>query len=437
MRQGRTITQMLRFCAMLLLTVFISKPIALAAPTLTEYPIPSGDTYTQVIKGPDNNLWFTDEFNTVARRTSDGTITEFNVPSAPLGITVGSDNNIWVFQFNRQQFSVMDTNGNVLNTISSSYHAEGITTGPDGNIWGADPIANAIVRTTPSGTETAFTTGLTANSQPFFITTGPDGNLWFTEDNADKIGCITTSGAITEFSVPTTNSGLDGITLGTDGNLWFTEYNSNKIGRITATGTVTEFDVPTANSGPYQIVAGPDNNLWFTENNSNQVGAIKTDGTIVGEYATADANSSPGGIAVGADNNVWFTEAAIPKIGSISGLMSSGGGGTGGTGSSGGTSGSTSNASSGLARILTKPANNFGTVLTPAPANTNTSENDMSTPSTPTVNSPGHAPSHTAIASTRTAAKTNKTPMIIGAVVVGGTALTAVAYYFIHRRLTR
>lgn len=41
----------------------------------------------------------------------------------------------------------------------------------------------------------------TASSRPDGITAGPDGNLWFTENNGNNIGRITTTGVITEFAI--------------------------------------------------------------------------------------------------------------------------------------------------------------------------------------------------------------------------------------------
>jgi streptogramin lyase len=76
----------------------------------------------------------------------------------------------------------------------------------------------------------------TAGGVPNGITAGPDGNLWFTELNADKIGRITPAGEIVEFPLPTTNSQTLGITAGPDGNLWFAESARNQIGRITPAG---------------------------------------------------------------------------------------------------------------------------------------------------------------------------------------------------------
>ncbi len=121
----------------------------------------------------------------------------------------------------------------------------------------------------------------TPSSGPDGITAGPDGNLWFTESStlANKIGRITPKGTITEFSVPTPGGSPFGITAGPDGNLWFTESGTNKIGRISTSGSFTEFPVPTPSSDPVNITAGPPTRIgtvWFTENSGNKIGKITT-----------------------------------------------------------------------------------------------------------------------------------------------------------------
>ena len=52
----------------------------------------------------------------------------------------------------------------------------------------------------PRGAVTEFTAGITPGSVPEGITAGPDGNLWFTEINGNQIGRITPGGTVTEFS---------------------------------------------------------------------------------------------------------------------------------------------------------------------------------------------------------------------------------------------
>ena len=97
---------------------------------------------------------------------------------------------------------------------SPNTEPEGITRGPDGNLYFAE--IHAIGRITPGGQITEFRQGLAPASEPVEITAGPDGNVWFTEGVTDRIGRITPAGVITEFAVPGTGGRqvfVDGITL--------------------------------------------------------------------------------------------------------------------------------------------------------------------------------------------------------------------------------
>src|SRR5258708_38641327 len=82
---------------------------------------------------------------------------------------------------------------------------EEITAGPDGNLWFTEtqvgsngtPTGSQIGRITPDGTVTEFPIPLpngdeiTGNVWFNGITAGPDGNLWFTETEDNSIGRIT------------------------------------------------------------------------------------------------------------------------------------------------------------------------------------------------------------------------------------------------------
>jgi len=198
---------------------------------------------------------------------------------------------------------------------------EGITRGPDGNLYFAE--IHAIGRITPGGQITEFRQGLAPDSEPVEITAGPDGNVWFTEGVTDRIGRITPAGVITEFAVPGTGGRqvfVDGITAGPDGNLWFTEQGG-AIGRITPTGIVAVFptnSVGTLPSQPSLISAGPDGNLWWTDT-AGFVGRITPTGVITKFAAgiTDPINSEPFGITAGPDGNMWFTESGTDRIGRI------------------------------------------------------------------------------------------------------------------------
>jgi sugar lactone lactonase YvrE len=232
------------------------------------------------------------------------------VPTAngsPEGITTGPDGNLWFTELNGDKIGRLTPSGTVSEFAvpTSGSGPDGITTGPDGNLWFTELNGDKIGRVTPSGTVSEFAVP-TAGSGPDGITTGPDGNLWFTELNGDKIGRVTPSGTFSELAVPTAGSGPSGITTGPDGNLWFTELNGDKVGRVTPSGTVTEFAVPTAGSGPDGITAGPDGNVWFTESYGSNIGRVTPSGTVT-EYPVPAGPDLPG-ITTGPDGNLWFTE---------------------------------------------------------------------------------------------------------------------------------
>ena len=105
---------------------------------------------------------------------------------------------------------------------------EGLTGGPDGNVWFTTGTGNTIGRITPQGATTFFSTGAL---DPRAITTGPDGNLWFTSWPTDAIGRITPQGEVDSFTNETVDQPTS-ITTGPDGGLWFTNQENNSIGRV-------------------------------------------------------------------------------------------------------------------------------------------------------------------------------------------------------------
>ena len=92
-----------------------------------------------------------------------------------------------------------------------------------------ETFTSKIARVTPAGVITEFPV-LTPDGRPEGITAGPDGNLWFCEARGAKIGRITPAGAITEFATP--HPAPAHITVGPDGNLWFTMVDGNSIAYI-------------------------------------------------------------------------------------------------------------------------------------------------------------------------------------------------------------
>ncbi len=342
----------------------------------------------EITAGPDGNLWFTElNGNHVDKITTAGAITQY--PSAtnvitpeagPVGITAGPDNALWFTEFNVAQIGRIDpsgqitefsqgissganpneitlgpvpltggpanlwfteTNQNVIGEITPKGVAtefpslgslpDGITLGPDGNLWYAEE-GGAIGQITPQGIPRLFTAGLTSGFTPRFITAGPDGALWFTATSSTggEIGRITPptlvnpNPVITEYPVPSnpntgTISSPAGITLGPDGNLWFADDGNQAVGMITPTATpvITEFSQGLGpNDNPYGITSGPDGNLWVTESNANLIDRVTTQGVIT-QFAVPTPGAFPQSITLGPDKNLWFAETNGNQIGQV------------------------------------------------------------------------------------------------------------------------
>jgi YD repeat-containing protein len=287
-----------------------------------ENPLPAESGPGSIARGPDGNVWFTEETSgKIGKMTPAGLTTEYAVPfgggSSLGGITTGPDGNLWYLNGNTKKMGKLTPTGTDTEYALGSGNPGSIAVGPDGNLWFTS--TNKIGKMTPSGTVTEY--ALPSESSPADIVAGPDGNLWFTNwycgftlPGRCAIGKITTSGAVTEYNLTKVSPGS--IAVGSDGNLWYTGvyFEESKIGKITTSGSITEYALPN-NSRPKGMTAGPEGSLWFTDSESNKVGKISTSGTI--KEFTLPTGSAPVDITSGADGNLWFTESGSSKIGMI------------------------------------------------------------------------------------------------------------------------
>jgi streptogramin lyase len=272
---------------------------------VTEFQIPGANSGPDdIVAGRDGNLWFAEANGKIGRITPAGVITEFGeAPGSPSHIAAGPDGNLWFTEYYDSYIGRITTSG-FINEYPIPTVAIDITAGPDGALWLAES-SNRIGRIVPGGALQQFTIPFDCN--PNGITTGPDGNLWFTGEHGDSIGRLTPGGEFTRFGIPSAGSGPVDITAGPDGNLWFTEGSGGRIGRITTDGHVDEFPLP-ASHQPGAIAAGADGNLWFTQVRRDGIGRI----TAAGEFSEVPlpVAGEARGITAGPDGNIWFTTTA-------------------------------------------------------------------------------------------------------------------------------
>ena len=311
-----------------------------------------------ITAGPDGNLWyskFVAQSAIVGRITTDGVVSEFEVPLPPSqpsvpaqllfnDIAPGPGGTLWyssmggafISRFTPNadgvglpgQFSAFTDNITVaLNGVTLSILPGGLSAGPDGTMWygetnGISGRIGGLGRITPNGAVTLGT--VSSYTPPNDITRGPDGRIWFAGGGlGDGVGSVTADGHVINFPVSADpNNQVVALTAGGDGNIWFAEWSSGggaHVGRITPAGVVTTFSDETLDHGvvPRGIAAGPDGNVWFTEPTDDHVGRITPDGVITQFGVDIIPGGGPLGITGGPDGSVWFTEPGGAWIGRI------------------------------------------------------------------------------------------------------------------------
>jgi streptogramin lyase len=220
--------------------------------------------------GPDGNLWFT-EFNQnqIGVMSPGGTlINQYSVSGGanPNSITVGPNGNLWFTESSGDAIGTMTTSGSGLVEYSTEYNTQ--TYQPsDITVLGNDLWFTATLGSTSAIGE-MNTSGqviemypVTSNSDPEGITVGPDGNLWFTEFNGNAIGTITPSGTGLEEYPLASGAKPEDIVAGANNNLWFTEANASEIGEVQLPARSTQGTTSNAAITP----KSPDTGLAATE----------------------------------------------------------------------------------------------------------------------------------------------------------------------------
>lgn len=214
-----------------------------------------------IVNGVDGNLWIAD--NASACPTCNGVA------------TIGITNNLPTFFENMTGEPVFVGNG------------------PDGNMWFTENTNNgSITSGGPSWIGKLSPQGALLSQYPVYgmsnplrtsaylngITQGPDGNVWFVDSNNGAIGYVQPSnGAVTILPQQGTGWMIDIVPGPTSGpyqnTLWVTDWRNGKIGYISTAATpgdqITWLTTP--GTQPSGLTLGPDGNMWFAEHGSSRL----------------------------------------------------------------------------------------------------------------------------------------------------------------------
>lgn len=295
--------------------------VVLGAGGITEFSLAAESEPTEIIRGPDNNLWFIyNEAAKVGKMTTAGSLTDYSIPNGEWldDLVSGPGGNVWYsigYPFLAGKITPAGETTNYSLAYGNPYS---IGVDASNQLW-VTISSRRIAKMQSTGTVSAYYS-TAKDVTPQYITQGAEGKMWFANKDCGyvspgrcAIGKISNEGVITEYNVTGVPHGL---TLGPDGNMWFTLqwWSESKVGKITPTGTITTYALPT-NSEPERIVPGPDGSLWFAQRETDKIARVTTSGAI--EEFPLPEGSEPVGVAVGPDNYIWYTAAGTGKIGKI------------------------------------------------------------------------------------------------------------------------
>jgi sugar lactone lactonase YvrE len=308
-------------------SLVLAAPAAQAAPALAgEFQLPTLPTpitvgsNNELVAGPDGNIWITTEQNAIVRMAPDGTAVRFDpggMTKPATGITLAPNGKLFAAQDDR--FIVIDPAnpaGANQTLVAGLTGAQGITVGADGNVWLAG--SNALVKIPPDN-PVGFTSNAVALGAPKGMTTGSDGLLWIA-DGSGNLRSVNTATPTTAVTTPTTGGPQD-VAAGPNTQVGYANPTSSpqSVGLMTPGGTLQPFALE--NTDPFGIAFGQDGAYWVARSQGNDLLRMTTDGQIsfLGGFPPS-GGVGPRKITTGPDNTLWVTVDTPEKIAKITGV---------------------------------------------------------------------------------------------------------------------
>jgi streptogramin lyase len=294
-----------------------------SSPTITLYGTAQGMTAASRPVGivwADNELWFVQEKSQQigCLDPTTGNITEYSIPAAVSGLSsqlvLGPDGNLWFTEFGNIGVFSPTSHSMVAQIALPNGSGEapfGLTDGPDSTVWYSDGVLNSqgngyasysVGVISSASQPNVHEIPLASSAEPEGITAALDGNIWVTFTNGTIDSIDPSQESVTQsLSVPTSVESTPiptAITAGADGNLWFTD----------AAGAIGEVELGTqlVATTPPPTSVSPGTAIGFV---------------VADEYATGATDTAfNGAVQISLGGSVISSEPAVNGVATFSGI---------------------------------------------------------------------------------------------------------------------
>jgi len=199
---------------------------------LTDTPIAK---LNRLALASDGAVWFADSTALSVTRLRDGVFTPHALASFrpnPYGVAVDSGGTVWATLQGANKLARITTDGAVteLEIPTRASGPSDIAVDRDGAVWFLEFRTNKIGRYA-DGRFTEFPVP-TARAALTGLAVAPDGAVWFGELRAPALGRVR-DGRITEFPLPRSDARPFSLAIDPDGNVWYTDLHG-WLGKLSA-----------------------------------------------------------------------------------------------------------------------------------------------------------------------------------------------------------
>lgn len=244
--------------------------------------------------------------------------------SLPVGITLGSDNAVYVADTGNHRIQKFDINGNFIASYGNEGNGDGqfsypwgISTGPDGSIYVADTNNHRIQKFDSNGNFIAKWGSYGDNNGqfevPWDIAVGPDGSVYVVDRYLRSIQKFNKDGNFITKWGGYGSGFLDpsGIAAGPTGYIYVTELEGNCITKFDSNGNFI-FRRGGSYNAPRGIAVGVDDSIYLADTYNRRILKLNNNGALITQFGSGQ--SRPFRIAVAPDGTIYVTDSLNNRI---------------------------------------------------------------------------------------------------------------------------